>query len=121
MKKLFLIIISVSLFATPFFCQASENIFYMSQGKEKEGIASFNKNFNKIDILAPQFYTVSDKLKLAGSLDANLKKVINQKKVRVMPLVTNAGFKQDLIHDLLVSTTWYMVHSLSFQTRVRQV
>ena len=33
-----------------------ERIFYMSQGKEKQGIASLESNTDKIDILAPQFY-----------------------------------------------------------------
>jgi spore germination protein YaaH len=75
----------------------------MSQGKEKEGIASLQKNAGKIDILAPQFYGVSAKLQLTGKLDTNLKKVIVQKKLKVMPLVTNAGFKQSVIHNLLIS------------------
>jgi spore germination protein YaaH len=87
----------------PFFCSAHENIFYMSQAKEKDGIASLNKNSDEIDILAPQFYVVSANLKLAGGLDANLKKIISQKKIKVMPLVTNSGFKQSTIHNLLFS------------------
>jgi hypothetical protein len=40
-----------------------ENIFYMSELKEKEGIASLLENAGKIDILAPQFYGVSPELK----------------------------------------------------------
>ena len=80
-----------------------EKIFYMSQLKEKDGIESLKKNADKIDILAPQFYGVSAKLKLAGGLDAQLKKIIKQKKIKVMPLVTNAGFKQAIIHNLLLS------------------
>lgn len=75
----------------------------MSQAKEKEGIAVLKKNADKIDILAPQFYTVSAKLVLIGKLDTQLKNVISQKKIKVMPLITNAGFRQDVIHDLLVS------------------
>jgi len=81
-----------------------EKIFYISQSKEKEGVASLQKNADKIDILAPQFYAVSAKLKLTGGLDANLKKIIQQKKLKVMPLVANAGFKQDVIHNLLLSS-----------------
>lgn len=99
-------------FASPLFCFAAdttqynlEKIFYMSQLKEKEGIASLKKNADKIDILAPQFYAVSAKLKLTGGLDAQLKKIISQKKIKVMPLVMNAGFKQSVIHNLLLSGT----------------
>lgn len=93
--------------AVPFFSFASgtEKIFYMSQTKEKQGILSLKKNADKIDILAPQFYAVNSKLKLAGGLDANLKNVIAQNKVKVMPLVANAGFKQSVIHNLLLSPT----------------
>ncbi|MCX6724103.1 MAG: glycosyl hydrolase family 18 protein [Candidatus Staskawiczbacteria bacterium] len=110
-----LAVVVIIFVAAPFVGSAStEKIFYMSQLREKEGIASFKKNADKIDILAPQFYTVSAKLKLTGSLDANLKKVIAQtlrdpkgtpqgKKLKVMPLVINAGFKQDIIHNLLLS------------------
>jgi len=106
MKRLIYIVLICAFFTLPIFCSAAtEKIFYMSQLKEKEGIASLQKNADKIDILAPQFYTVSANLKLVGSLDEKLKKVISQKKIKVMPLVTNAGFKQSIIHNLLLSNT----------------
>jgi spore germination protein YaaH len=101
----FLAFFLIIIFATPFFCSAAgmEKIFYMSQGKEKEGIASIQKNADKIDILAPQFFAVSDKMKILGKLDANLEKVIKQKNLKVMPLIVNAGFKQSVMHKLLTS------------------
>jgi len=107
MKRFFSIILLSLFFATPLVCSAAdyrmEKIFYMSQGKEKEGIKDLQKYSNKIDILAPQFYAVSSKLILTGGLDANLKKIISQKKIKVMPLVVNSGFRQDVMHNLLVS------------------
>jgi len=117
-KNLTAILCCVYFFIIPFFCLASpkpvaeaglagevkmEKIFYMSQLKEKEGIISLKKNADKIDILAPQFYGVSAKLKLTGSLSNNLKKVIKEKKIKVMPLVANYAFRQDVIHSLLLS------------------
>ncbi|MCX6722420.1 MAG: glycosyl hydrolase family 18 protein [Candidatus Staskawiczbacteria bacterium] len=75
----------------------------MSHSKEQEGIKSLKANASKIDILAPQFYGVSEKLYFVGGLDAQLKKAISQSKVKVMPLVANAGFKQDVMHRLLLS------------------
>ena len=66
-------------------------------------MVSLQNNAGKIDILAPQFYAVSSKLKLDGSIDAPLQKIITQKGIRVMPLVTNAGFNQILMHKLLLS------------------
>lgn len=80
-----------------------ERIFYMSENKEKEGIVSLKNNFKKIDIIAPQFYGVSSALKLTGGLSDNLKKVVREKNLKVMPLVVNYGFKQDIMHNLLVS------------------
>ena len=111
MKKLLAYFIVFFCFSVVFLMPAKifaadynfERIFYMSQGKEKEGIASLQKNANKIDILAPQFYGVSAKLVLVGKLDAPLKKIIQQKKIKVMPLVTNAGFSQTVMHNLLIS------------------
>jgi len=88
--------------------QGIENIFYMSETKEKEGIKSLEENSDKIDILAPQFYGVSAKLKLTGGIDGNLKKALQQardknKDLKVMPLVANYAFRQDIMHNLLVS------------------
>lgn len=80
-----------------------EKIFYMSQGKEKEAIASIKKNADKIDILAPQFFAVTADLKIVGKLDSQLKEIISQKKMKVMPLIVNADFKQSVIHNLLLS------------------
>jgi len=82
-----------------------EKIFYMSNLREKEGIESLKKNANKIDILAPQFYGVSTSLKLVGGIDSKLQKIIDEKKIKVMPLVANAGFKQSVMHNLLTSQT----------------
>lgn len=108
-KKYFLLFFCSAIFIAPFLCSAAqydiEKIFYLSENKEKAGIASLNKNADKIDILAPQFYSVSSKLKLTGGLDTKLKKAISQTQVKVMPLVTNAGFKQSVIHNLLLSPT----------------
>jgi spore germination protein YaaH len=75
----------------------------MSLLKEKDGIKSLEKNADKIDILAPQFYAVSTELKFVGGLGAQLKKVIKQKEIKVMPLIANTGFRQDVIHNLLLS------------------
>ncbi|MCX6720302.1 MAG: glycosyl hydrolase family 18 protein [Candidatus Staskawiczbacteria bacterium] len=83
--------------------QGVEKIFYMSELKEKEGIESLKENVAKIDILAPQFYGVSAKLKLTGGLDNKLKTIIKEKNIKVMPLVANYAFRQDIMHNLLVS------------------
>jgi spore germination protein YaaH len=103
--KYFFLFFCLAFLIVPIFCLASvpEKIFYMSQGKEKEGIADIKSNSGKIDILAPQFYGISEKLKLVGGLDAPLQKIIIQYKIKVMPLVSNAGFRQDVMHNFLIS------------------
>jgi spore germination protein YaaH len=104
-KKYFLIFVISAFFVVPFLCSATsmEKIFYLNQAGEKKGLESFENNADKIDILAPQFFAVNSKMKIVGSFDANLKKIIAQKKVKVMPLVVNASFKQSIIHNLLLS------------------
>ena len=80
-----------------------EKIFYMSRLREKEGIESLKNYTDKIDIIAPQFYEVSADLKLNGGIDPELQGIVRQKGLKVMPLVANTGFKQNVIHNLLLS------------------
>jgi len=80
-----------------------EKIFYMSRSKESDGIVSLKKNIDKIDIIGPQFYGISEGLKLVGGLTSELEEAIKETGVKVMPLVVNAGFKQDVMHNLLLS------------------
>jgi len=113
-KKFFIILLVVTL-ALPSFCFAqlpqeksgkifiNEKIFYMSRKREQEGILSLQKNADKIDIIAPQFYDVSEELKLVGDLSPQLKEIIKQKELKVMPLVVNQGFRQSIINNLLIS------------------
>jgi len=80
-----------------------EKIFYLAPYNALSGEASLDKNWQNIDILAPQFYTVNSSMKLVGKLDVNLKKIIAKHNLKVMPLVTNASFSQKIIHDLLMA------------------
>lgn len=110
MKKYFFIFLILVLFLFPGFSLADQNnsfdlerIFYMSNLREKEGIESLKKNADKIDILASQMYRVTSSLTIAGGLSAELKKIISENKIKVMPLIANAGFRQNIMHNLLVS------------------
>ncbi len=80
-----------------------EKIFYISSGTA--GIESFRKNAGKIDIIAPQAYTVSSNLKVSGNLNPEIKKIAIKNGNKIMPLVVNAGFQQKIIHNVLISTT----------------
>ena len=93
MKKGFFLILIVIFFNFPNFSFARENIFYMSQLKEKEGIVSLQKNAEKIDIIAPQFYGVSASMQLTGGLGNNLFQYAAGK---YLALKTNASLVLDL-------------------------
>ena len=80
-----------------------ERIFYYADYKKAQGLQSVINNADKIDILAPQSYTVFSNLKVSGKLDLDLKKVIQEHKLKVMPLVVNAGFNQSVMHKLLTA------------------
>ena len=101
-KYLFLFLVSFLLF-TPIFAFGMEKIFYMSQANEKTAIPIIQKNADKIDILAPQAYAVKSDLNLYGSLSEELKEVVADNNLRVMPLVVNSKFLQSTIHNLLLS------------------
>lgn len=104
-KVLFLVLFAGILFF-PHSCFSSfdkEKIFYLSQENIKNGIESADKNWEKIDILAPQIYSVNSKLILNGKMTNELKKVVKERNLKVMPLVVNANFNRKIINDLLRS------------------
>ncbi len=101
----------VLFFIAPVFVFGEENnynfekVFYLASDREKQAITAIENNPNKIDILAPQAYAVGSDLQLRGSLSAELKEVIEKYDIRVMPLVVNAKFNQNIIHNFLLSTS----------------
>ena len=98
-----LIVIPSGVFAATLPENNLEKIFYYSY--LKSGVESFKNNAAKIDIFAPQAYEVSSKLKVSGGLSSEIKKIVSDDKIKVMPLIANANFNQKIIHDLLVSKT----------------
>ena len=80
-----------------------EKIFYLAPYNEVKGIASVQANWQNIDILAPQYYSISSKLYFQGKLPVKLNQVIVEHNLKVMPLITNAKFSQKTIHNLLTS------------------
>jgi len=82
-----------------------EKIFYLPQFNAVRGVESLNKNWQKIDILAPQYHILNTNLTITGNFGPKLKKAIKDYEIRVMPLVANANFNQKIIHNLLTSKT----------------
>lgn len=82
---------------------AAERIFYLSY--TKAGLASFKAHADKIDVVAPQSYELNPNLEVVGSVDPAVLSIAAKNKVKVMPLIVNSGFSQDIVHRLLISTS----------------
>ena len=109
-KALTCFIILLSLFSVFLFPQNSsaaqynlEKIFYLPKYNAEKGVESLSENWQKIDILAPQYHVVNANFTVSGNFGPKLKKAIKDHKLKVMPLVANANFSQKIIHNLLTS------------------
>jgi spore germination protein YaaH len=76
-----------------------ESLFYYVD--QEASFESFNKNIDKISILAPANYSVDEDGVVWGSVDPRVLKLAMQHNVAVMPLVHNPGFNQEMLHRLL--------------------
>ena len=102
MKKTNLFVIAVLLFiALPAYARSvsTEHIFYYFPNQK--GYLSVEQNAEKIDILAPQIYTVGFDLKLGKAESEDILALAKKKKIDVMPLVVNAQFDKVLMTRIL--------------------
>ena len=97
----FLIFILVFSCVIPVPALAFEKIFYFNNSKA--GLESLKKNADKIDILAPQSYSVSAKMVPSGSLSKEVKKIAADYNIQIMPLIVNSGFNKEVMHKLLIT------------------
>jgi len=67
----------------------------------RDSIASFKAHADRISIIAPQTFSMDEKGFIGGEVPAEVLRVAEEKHVAVMPLVTNRGFKQPLMHTVL--------------------
>lgn len=111
MKKLIywvIIFLGVPVFLFPqkiFAAQyAGQSIFYLAKYNAVAGVASVNQHWQDIDILAPQYYTVGLNFLVSGSFGPQLKAAITAHHIKVMPLISNANFNQNTMHQLLSSS-----------------
>jgi spore germination protein YaaH len=77
----------------------SENLFYMID--TPESFASFKNNVGQISIVCPQTFFVSKDGVISGSLDKRVLKIAKANNIKVMPLIVNKGFNQQLLHDIV--------------------
>lgn len=80
----------------------TESIFYYFPNTD--GYKSVKKNYKKIDILAPQIYTVGYDFKLGDAESKDILKLAKKKRMDVMPLVVQANFNKTLMTQILADT-----------------
>ena len=66
-----------------------------------DSIASFRAHADRVSIIAPQTFSMDENGFIAGEVPAEVLRVAGENHVAVMPLVTNRGFKQPLMHTVL--------------------
>lgn len=108
MRRFWIIFIGLFLSSSPFFCHAQdynlEKIFYLPKYNAVAGVESLEKNYAKIDILAPQMHVVEANFLISGKFGPKLTQAIKDHNLKVMPLVANANFNQNIMHKLLTSS-----------------
>ena len=81
----------------------SENLFYMVD--TPESFASFEANVDQISIVSPQTFLVSKEGVITGSIDRRVLKIAQKNNIKVMPLIVNKGFDQELLHEIISNQT----------------
>jgi spore germination protein YaaH len=79
-----------------------ERIFYYST--LKSNVADFIAHEKDIDIIAPQTYEVTYNLNASGTVPVDLAQAAQADHVKIMPLIANHNFSQNIIHNLLTSS-----------------
>lgn len=74
-------------------------IFYYREGKNARN--SLFDHSEKIDILAPQSYSLDSDGKLSGGIEQDVLDFTKTHNIKVMPLVTNKGFGQASLYTVL--------------------
>jgi spore germination protein YaaH len=75
------------------------NLMYMVN--RPAAIESFRTNAKQISIIAPQSFSMDAEGFVSGEVPAEVLEIARKNKVALMPLVTNKGFNQDLMHTVL--------------------
>lgn len=79
------------------------SIFYYRE--TDRGLESFKKNIKTIDILAPQTYSAGETGALFGSVQPEVLELAKKNNIKVMPLIVNTGFDQEIANKFLSDTS----------------
>src|SRR6476619_1439481 len=64
-------------------------------------IASFQKSWRSVAIIAPQSFSMDEQGFVVGDAPAAVLETARLHRIAIMPLVTNRGFSQPLMHAVL--------------------
>ena len=100
----FAVVAVVATLTTPLAAQepVRQSLFYMT-GSET-AYESFRANVAQIDIVGPQVYSVAEDGVVWGAVDPRVLALARETGTKVMPLIHNPGFNQDMIHALLADS-----------------
>ncbi|KAJ3430113.1 chitinase domain-containing protein [Anaeramoeba flamelloides] len=84
-------------------CSDFERLIYVT-GNERS-LNSVAENYQKIDIASPQCYTTNKYGELSGGVDPILQKLSDEGKIKLLPLVMNKGFDDEILTVLLRNQT----------------
>lgn len=79
---------------------AQEVIVYGGSGSRR-GADEFRERASSIDVIAPQVYAVDSLGNVRGGVPQRLLEDARETNTRLMPLIMNPGFNQEIIHALL--------------------
>lgn len=99
MKKVvaFIFVFSALCFAGP--KPAVTTVMYLVN--RPNSVASFQQHWQGVSIVAPQSFTMDAQGFVSGEVPSAVLETARRHNVAVMPLVTNAGFNQPLMHTVL--------------------
>jgi len=80
---------------------SGENRAVLYMTSEAASVESFLAHAEKIDILIPTIYSADEKGVVTGSPDPRVLETARRRRVPVMPIIANPGFKRQTIHGLL--------------------
>lgn len=78
-----------------------ERIFYMDASEDS--FRSFERNAQYIDIIGPQCLKVDEDGVVWGGVDKRVAAVAKKHNVKIMPLIVNPGFNQEMLHKVLTT------------------
>lgn len=85
----------------PGVAQQPERLFYYVDAEES--FRSFRANVERIDVVAPSAYRVDEDGIVWGDVDPRVLRLAREHDVRVVPLILNPGFDQEMLSGLLAN------------------